>query len=32
MDTSFFAFKESQVSRVRPQYPVDFRQQLVELV
>lgn len=32
MDTSFFAFKEPQISKVRPPYPVQFRRQIVELV
>jgi transposase len=32
VDTSFFVFKESQMSKVRPPYPAEFRQQMVELV
>ena len=32
MDTSFFVFKESQMSKVRPPYPAEFRRQMVELV
>jgi transposase len=32
VDTSFFVFKEPQMSKVRPPYPAQFRQQMVELV
>lgn len=32
VDTSFFVFKESQMSKVRAPYPAEFRQQMVELV
>jgi transposase len=32
VDTSFFVFKEPQMSKVRPPYPAEFRQQMVELV
>jgi transposase len=32
VDTSFFVFKESQVSKARPPYPAAFSQQMVELV
>jgi transposase len=32
VDTSFFVFKESQMSKVRPPHPAEFRQQMAELV
>ena len=32
MDTSCFVSKESKMSKVRPPYPAEFRQQMVELV
>jgi len=32
VDTSFFVFKEPQRPKVRPPYPAEFRQQMVERV